>query len=88
MAHDPFEPEQRGDTEDALEHLRDAVASAGSSPSAIGWQTEHWLSHREQMLHDMRELLTPESIEAEMRVREDVPRLLAQLAAALRGGAR
>jgi hypothetical protein len=31
--------------------------------------------------------LTPESIEAEMRVREDVPRLLAQLAAAVRGGA-
>jgi hypothetical protein len=34
------------------------------------------------------ELLTPDSIEAEMRIRGDVPRLLAQLAAAVRGGGR
>jgi hypothetical protein len=88
MAHDPFESGQRGETAAALEYLRDAVSSAGSSPSALGWQTEHWLSHREQMLHDVMELLTPESVEAEMRVREDVPRLLAQLAAAVRGGSR
>jgi hypothetical protein len=86
MTHD-FEEHQSGETDDALEYLRDAVASVGSSPSTIGWQTEHWLSHREQMLRDVMELLSPESIAAEMRVRADVPRLLAELAAAIRVGA-
>jgi hypothetical protein len=88
MVHDPFEDTQSGDTVDALEYLREAVTSVGSSASAIGWQTEHWLNHREQMLDDVRELLTQESIEAEMRVRGDVPRLLAQLAATVRGDGR
>ncbi len=88
MIRDPFEDAQGSRADDPLEYLRAAVASAGSSASAIGWQTERWLTHREQMLDDVTELLTPGSIEAEMRVRGDVPRLLAQLAAAVRGEAR
>jgi hypothetical protein len=88
MIGDSFEETQGGKAGDPLEYLRAAVASAGSSASAIGWQTERWLMHREQMLDDVTELLRPESIEAEMRVRRDVPRLLAQLAAAVRGDAR
>jgi hypothetical protein len=88
MNGDFFEENQGGKADDPLQYLRAAVASAGSSASAIGWQTERWLTHREQMLDDVKELLRPESIEAEMRVRKDVPRLLAQLAAAVRGDGR
>lgn len=88
MTGDSFDETQGGKAGDPLVYLRAAVASAGSSASAIGWQTERWLTHREQMLDDVTELLRPESIEAEMRVRRDVPRLLAQLAAAVRGDAR
>jgi hypothetical protein len=86
MVEEPSAPEHDDYAAD-LECLRDAVASA-SSPSAVGWETEQWLEHRAQLLHDVSELLSPESIEAEMQVREDVPRLLAQLAASIRGGAR
>ena len=85
MTQESSADEQRDYTDD-LASLRDAVASAGSSPASVGWQTELWLGHQQHMLHDIMELLTPESIEAEMRVRGDVPRLLAQLAAAVRGG--
>jgi hypothetical protein len=85
MVDQPSAPEHDDYAAD-LACLRDAVASV-SGPSAVGWQTEQWLGHREQMLHDVMDLLSPESIEAEMRVRGDVPRLLAQLAASIRGGA-
>jgi hypothetical protein len=83
MARELF-GDQSETADDALEHLRNAVSLAGSSSAAIGWQTERWLSHREQMLQDVQDLLTPESIAAEMRIRTDIPRLLAQLAAAVR----
>jgi len=86
VAREPAQHDQDDYAAD-LESIRDAVASA-SAPSAVGWQTEQWLEHRTQLLHDVMELLSPESIEAEMRVREDVPRLLAQLAASIRGSAR
>ena len=86
MAREPAQDDQHNYAAD-LDCIRDAVASA-SAPSAVGWQTEQWLEHRTQLLHDVMELLSPESIEAEMRVREDVPRLLAQLAASIRGSAR
>jgi hypothetical protein len=86
VADEPSAHEQSDYAAD-LACLRDAVASA-SSPTAVGWQTQEWLEHREQLLNDVIDLLSPASIEAEMRVREDVPRLLAQLAAAVRGGAR
>lgn len=87
MSHEHSADEQRDFTTD-LASLRDAVTSAGSSPAAVGWQTEQWLGNQHHMLHDFMDLLAPESIEAEMRVRGDVPRLLAQLAAAVRSGGR
>jgi hypothetical protein len=86
VAHEPSADEQNNHAAD-LACLRDAVASA-SSPAAVGWQTQEWLDHREQLLNDVMDLLSPASIEAEMRIREDVPRLLAQLAAAVRGSGR
>lgn len=82
MVEQPSAPEH--DYTADLECLRDALVSA-SAPAAVGWQTEQWLEHRAQLLHDVMELLSPQSIEAEMQVREDVPRLLAQLAASIRG---
>jgi hypothetical protein len=90
MTHAAFENAPDSNADEPLEYLRAAVASAGSSASALGWQTERWLAHREQMLDDVTQLLSPESIEAEMRVRGrgDVLQLLARLAAAVRGDAR
>ena len=87
MTNEPSTDDQHDYLADAAS-LRDAVTSAGSSPAAVGWQTEQWLGNQHHMLHDLLELLAPESIQAEMRVRGDVPRLLAQLAAAVRSGGR
>jgi hypothetical protein len=90
MTRAPFENHPDSGADESLEYLRAAVASAGSSASSLGWQTERWLAHREQMLDDVTQLLSPDSIEAEMRVRgrEDVLQLLGQLAAAVRGETR
>ena len=87
MSYVPSADEQN-DYMDNLASLRDAVASAGSSPASVGWQAELWLGSLDQMLSDLMELLAPESIEAEMRIRGDVPRLLAHLAATVRSGGR
>ncbi len=70
---------------ESIAYVRESLVSAHADPSTIGWETEEWFRRREQAREDLLELLAPESIEAEMQVREDVPRLIAHLARVLRG---
>jgi hypothetical protein len=69
---------------DSILFLRASLAEAASAPATIGWEAEAWLHQRERAYRDLRELLTAESIAAELKARDDVPRLLAQLAEIVR----
>jgi hypothetical protein len=76
-------PENRENLNESIRSLRDSVEAAATAPGAIGRETEEWLRRQQRSREDMHDLLSDESIAAEMQVRDDVPRLLDHLLQAL-----